>query len=501
MFRKILIANRGEVAIRILRACREMGIPSVAVYSEADRNALHVRLADQAFLLGPASPLESYLSIPRLMGVAHLSGADAIHPGYGFLSENPNLARTCQEEGIGFIGPTAEVLEKAGNKVEARRLMKEAGLPIIPGTLDGLAGEDEAFQVAGELGYPVLLKAAGGGGGKGMRIVHDASEMLPAIRTARNEAKMAFGDSTLYVEKLISRARHIEMQILADAQGNMVYLGERECSIQRRHQKLVEEAPSPVMGPEDRRTLGKTVLRGARAIGYVGAGTFEFLRDQEGHFYFLEVNPRLQVEHPVTEMVTGIDIVKEQIRLAAGEPLRFKQEDIQVKGWAIECRLYAEDPENIFMPSPGTIWAMVEPSGPGVRVESSAFVGLSIPTYYDPLLSKVVVWAETRVEAINRMRRALQEYYIMGVNTTAPFHRFVMEDAAFLSGDFDTGFIHREWGEKTHRRERMKGLAALAAALVASQKGLPSTGARLRPQAAQESAWKSHGRRAMLRGY
>ena len=499
MFRKILIANRGEVAIRVLRACRELGIPSVAVYSEADRSALHTRLADQAYLLGPASPLESYLSIPRLMEVARRSGAEAIHPGYGFLSENPALARACQEEGLVFIGPPAEVLEKAGNKVAARRLMKEAGLPIIPGTLDGVAGEEEAFEAAKELSYPVLLKAAAGGGGKGMRLVHDEGEMGAAMRTARNEAEMAFGDSTLYVEKLIPRARHIEVQLLADAHGNAVYLGERECTIQRRHQKLVEEAPSPALDPEGRRRLGEMALAGAGAMDYRSAGTFEFLRDQEGNTYFLEVNPRLQVEHPVTEMVTGIDIVKEQIRLAAGEALRFRQEDIQVKGWALECRVYAEDPENIFMPSPGTIWALEEPSGPGVRVESSAFVGLSIPTYYDPLLAKVVVWAETRLEAISRMRRALQEYYVMGVNTTIPFHRFVVDDPTFLSGDFDTGFIHREWGEKTHKRERVKALAALAAALVASQKGPPGA-ARSQSQKVQDSPWKLHGRRAQLRG-
>ena len=499
MFSKVLIANRGEVAIRVLRACREMGISSVAVYSEADRTALHVRLADQAFLLGPSSPLESYLSIPRLLEVARRSGAEALHPGYGFLSENPNLALACREEGIVFIGPPPQILEKAGNKIAARRLMKEAGLPIIPGTLDGLSGEEEALRVAGELGYPILLKAAAGGGGKGMRLVHDESEMRAAIRTARNEAEVAFGDSTLYLEKLVSHARHIEVQILADAQGNMVYLGERECTIQRRHQKLVEEAPSPALTPEDRRRLGETALRGARAMGYTGAGTFEFLRDQDGHFCFLEVNPRLQVEHPVTEMVTGIDIVKEQMRLAQGEPLRIRQEDIQVRGWALECRVYAEDPENIFMPSPGTIRALEEPSGPGVRVESSAFVGLSIPMYYDPLLSKVVVWAETRQEAISRMRRALQEYHVMGVNTTIPFHRFVVEDPGFVSGDFDTGFINREWSEKAHRREEMKSLAALAAALVAAQKG-PPTGRRPQPPGARDNAWKAYGRRAMLRG-
>ena len=449
MFRKILIANRGEIAVRVIRACREMGITSVAVFSEADRDALHVRLADEAYPIGPPAPRESYLSIPRIIEAAGRSKAEAIHPGYGFLSENPLFPETCAKAGIVLIGPGADAMRLMGYKVTARAAMIEAGVPVTPGT--EILPEDpvkarrrvEEAMVGGA--YPVLLKAAAGGGGKGMRAVASAAEFASSYTQARSEARSAFGDPSVYAERLVQRPRHIEIQVLADAQGHTVHLGERECTIQRRHQKLIEESPSPVVNAATRARLGELGVRAARAAGYVGAGTCEFLRDASGELYFMEMNARLQVEHPVTEMVTGRDLVKLQIRIAAEESLPFGQDDIVMHGWAIECRIFAEDPARGFMPSPGRIGTLRVPSGPGIRDDGGVYQGYRVPVEYDPMISKLVAWGEDRAEAIARMRRALDEYRIEGVRTTIPFHRRVFRDPDFISGDMDTAFI------ETHR--------------------------------------------------
>jgi acetyl-CoA carboxylase biotin carboxylase subunit len=461
MFRKILVANRGEIAVRVVRACREMGIAAVAVYSEADRDALHVRLADEAYPIGPPAPQESYLSIPRILEAARLSKAEAIHPGYGFLSENPLFPEACAKAKVVFIGPGAKAMRLMGNKVTARAAMVEAGVPVTPGTEILPEDPEEARRRVEEVmtagtaevpagrkkaagpasAYPVLLKAAAGGGGKGMRAVVAAAEFASAYTQARSEGQSAFGDPSIYAERLVRRPRHIEIQVLADAQGHTVHLGERECTIQRRHQKLIEEAPSPVVDAATRARLGELGVRAARAAGYVGAGTCEFLRDAGGAFYFMEMNARLQVEHPVTEMVTGLDLVKLQIRIAAGESLPFTQDDVAMRGWAIECRIFAEDPSRNFMPSPGRIGTLRVPSGPGIRDDGGVYQGYRVPVYYDPMISKLVAWGEDRAEAIARMRRALDEYRIEGVRTTIPFHRRVFRHPAFIAGDMDTSFI------------------------------------------------------------
>jgi acetyl-CoA carboxylase biotin carboxylase subunit len=441
---KILIANRGEIAVRIIRACRDAGIKSAAVYSECDRTAYHVRLADEVYYLGPSPARDSYLNQNRIIEVAGESGSDAIHPGYGFLAENARFARLCHEKGFNFIGPEWQTIALLGDKLEARRVALKAGLPVVPGT-DFDLNERRAINLeAKKIGYPVLIKAAAGGGGKGMRIVRAEEDLAEAAESAIREAASAFADGRVYLEKYLERPRHVEIQILADKHGNVVYLGERECSIQRRHQKVIEESPSPIMTEELRRRMGQAAVNITRESGYIGAGTVEFLVDQDLNFYFLEVNTRLQVEHPVTEMVTGIDLVREQFRIAAGRPLSFGQKSIQPRGHAIECRIYAEDARNNFMPSTGTISQYREPSGPGIRVDSGVVLGSEIPVYYDPIIAKLITWGADRAETIERTRRALMEYRVGGVRTTIGFACAVMRSERFSKGDYSTGFIDEE---------------------------------------------------------
>ncbi|MFN6965123.1 MAG: acetyl-CoA carboxylase biotin carboxylase subunit [Pyrinomonadaceae bacterium] len=474
MFKKILIANRGEIACRVIRACREMGIAAVAVYSDADRDALHVRMADEAYHIGPAPSAESYLRVEKIIAAAKQSGAEAIHPGYGFLSENAAFVRAVEEAGIKFIGPPAEAMEKMGGKISARIIAIEAGVPVVPGTTEPLGSFEEAKSVAAEVGYPVMLKAAAGGGGKGMRLVASEDELRSALDTARSEAASSFGDSSVYIEKAVVRPRHIEIQVFSDEHGNHVYLGERECSIQRRHQKVIEEAPSPIDSAELRAAMGECAVKIAQAVGYVGAGTVEFLvSDVDRSLYFLEMNTRLQVEHPVTELVTGIDLVREQIMVAAGKELSFRQEDVRLNGHAIECRIYAEDPENNFLPSPGRIARLRIPQGPGVRDDGGVYEGAEVSIFYDPMISKFAVHGRTRAEAVERMRRALAEYEIGGIKTTLPFFRLVMDDAEFVAGQIDTGFIPRflermRLGRPSGAAE-LADVAVLAAALATTR--------------------------------
>jgi acetyl-CoA carboxylase biotin carboxylase subunit len=443
VFRKILIANRGEIAVRVMRACREMNIRTVGVYSEVDRKSLHVRYADEAYLIGPAPSTESYLRIDRVLEAARRSGAEAIHPGYGFLAENPDFARACEEAGIVFIGPPVHAMELMGSKTSARHALIREGLPVVPGADRNLDDFDEIARIAGEIGYPVMLKAAAGGGGKGLRMVREESELQSAYRTARSEAQNAFNDSAVYLEKFIEHPRHVEIQILGDQHGNLIYLGERECSLQRRHQKVLEECPSPAVNEDLRRRMGETAVRIGKLAGYWNAGTVEFLLDQDGNFYFLEMNTRLQVEHPVTELVFGVDLVKAQIQIAAGGHLEWRQEDVQMCGVAIECRIYAEDPANNFFPSPGFIKRWQAPAGPGIRLDSGVYEGWRVPLEYDPLLSKLAAWARSRAEAIARLQRALGEYEIHGIHTTIPFFRRVLANPDFVAGRLDTGFIDR----------------------------------------------------------
>ena len=447
MFRKVLIANRGEIALRVIRACRELGIRTVAVYSEADRESLHVRFADEDVCIGPPQARESYLNIPRIIASAEVTGADAIHPGYGFLAENAEFSEICAASELTFIGPTPQQIRLMGDKAAARRTMKEVGVPIVPGT-DAIGDPDEALAQAREIGFPVLIKAAAGGGGKGMRVALDANEFERQYAMARNEAAAAFGDDTVYVEKYLARPRHIEFQILGDSHGRVVHLGERDCSIQRRHQKLIEEAPSPALTPELRQQMGDAAVKGAKAIDYVGAGTIEMLLNDDGSFYFMEMNTRIQVEHPVTEMCTGFDLVKEQIRAAAGLPLSLPDHPIHLRGHAIECRINAEDPARNFAPSPGTIATFHPPGGPGVRVDTHMYAGYRVPPYYDSLLMKLIVHAQNRDEAIARMRRALAETVIEGVHTTIPFLQAVMDHPAFVAGEVDTKFLERMMSER-----------------------------------------------------
>ncbi|MCK8825451.1 acetyl-CoA carboxylase biotin carboxylase subunit [Fuchsiella alkaliacetigena] len=445
MFDKILIANRGEIALRIIRACKELNIRTVAVYSEADKDALHVRYADEAYCIGPPSSNKSYLNIPSLIAVADMSGADAIHPGYGFLSENAYFAEVCETCGVKFIGPSAEAIEKMGDKSVARETMIEAEVPVVPGTEGGVGvGDDEeVLAVAKEISYPVMVKASFGGGGRGMRIAHNEDDLLDAIQTASSEAKAAFGNAEVYLEKYIEEPRHIEFQILADEHGTVVHLGERDCSIQRRHQKVIEEAPSPALDPKLREEMGIAAIKAAKAVDYYNAGTVEFLLDKDDNFYFIEMNTRIQVEHPVTEMITGIDLIKEQIRIAAGEELGYTQEDIEFDGAAIECRINAEDPTKQFRPSPGKLDKYLVPGGLGVRVDSCAYPGYLIPPHYDSMVAKLITWGNDREEAIQRMLRALDEYEIEGIETTIPFHKIVLNNAFFKRGDFYTNFIQR----------------------------------------------------------
>jgi acetyl-CoA carboxylase biotin carboxylase subunit len=501
MFRKILVANRGEIAMRVLRTCRELGIPTVAIYSEADRIARHVRYAVEAYPIGPSPSTESYLRIDKIIDVAKKAGADGIHAGYGFLAENVEFAAACEREGITFIGPTSKAIKLLGDKIAARKTMMRAGVPVVPGTEEGITDESQAKKLAKKTGYPVLIKAASGGGGKGMRVAKNEKELISLMKTARAEAKSAFGDPTIYIEKYLERPRHIEFQILADNYGNVVHLGERECSIQRRHQKMVEEAPSVIMTEELRDKMGEIAKKAVLASGYTNAGTVEFLVDKDMNFYFLEMNTRLQVEHPVTELVTGIDIVKEQLHLAAGEKLSLKQEKIKMFGAAIECRISAEDPAHNFMPSSGKIVELKEPGGPGVRVDSGIFEGFEIPLFYDPLISKLLVWASTRDEAIKRMRRALTEYKIRGIKTTIPFHEKVMENEFFISGNYDTGFVENVL-DTTLKKKPYIEVAAIAAAINAHNREKQSTiSVRQAPSRSRPgyNPWKMAGRWTAMR--
>lgn len=441
MIKKVLVANRGEIAVRIMRSCREMGIPTVAVYSDADRSAMHVRYADEAWHIGPAPSVESYLNIDKIIHVAKQSKADAIHPGYGFLSENATFSERCRQEGIEFIGPNADAIRQMGDKITARKTMIAAGVPVVPGTVDKITDFEEALKTIREIGLPVMIKASAGGGGKGMRLVKQESEIESSLRGARSEAAAAFGDDAVYIEKYIESPHHIEFQILADKHGNAVHLFERECSVQRRHQKVVEETPSPLLTPEVRAEMGAHAVAAAKACNYHGAGTIEFIADDNLNYYFLEMNTRLQVEHPITERVVGVDLVKEMINIAQGQVLPFKQEDLRQSGHAIECRIYAEDPDRNFMPSPGTIRHISEPLGLGVRHDGYVYEGYTIPIYYDPMISKLIVWDKNRADAIERMRRALHEYKITGVKTSIPFLARIMEAPAFRSGKYNTHFI------------------------------------------------------------
>jgi len=449
MFRKILIANRGEIAVRILRACRELGVRGVAVYSDADRASLHVRLANEAYGIGPAPSRQSYLVIEKIIGAARYAQCDAIHPGYGFLAENPALARACAEAGVTFIGPSPEAMEQLGSKTAARKIARAAGVATVPGTLDPIAKLEEALETARRIGFPVVLKAVAGGGGKGMRLVEREAELAAAWRDAASEAQNAFGDARLYLEKYLRRPRHVEIQVLGDAHGHIVHLGERECSVQRRYQKVIEEAPSPIMTGELRRAMGDAAVKLARAGGYTNAGTVEFLVDAERQFYFLEMNTRLQVEHPVTEMVTSLDLVKLQIRIAAGERLPLEQEEIAMRGHAIECRIYAEDPDNQFFPSPGTICQRRVPTGPGIRLDDGVYSGWTVPNEYDPMLGKLIAWGSDRAEALARLERALREYYASGIKTNVALFRRIL-----ATDDFRKGEVHTSWLDEFLRSAR-----------------------------------------------
>ena len=502
-FKKVLVANRGEIAVRITRTLREMGIAAVAVYSDADRGSLHVRLADFAFPIGAAPAAESYLRIDKIVSVAKKAGCDAIHPGYGFLSENPAFPEACERAGVVFIGPPATAMRAMGNKTAARDAMSAAGVPVVPGSRCETALEARAAAKA--IGYPVMLKAASGGGGKGMRLVAGDGDMASAWERARSEARKFFGDDSVYLEKAIASPRHVEIQVLGDQAGNLVHVFERDCSIQRRHQKVVEETPSPGASRELVARMGAIAVRGAKAVGYFSAGTFEFLLAEDGTFYFLEMNTRLQVEHPVTELVTGFDLVREMVRIAQGEDLGFAQDDLVARGAAIECRVYAEDPSKGFLPSPGIIENLVVPSGPGVRDDGGVYAGCVVSSYYDPLLSKLSVWAPTRERAVVRMRRALSEYVVTGIRTNLAFHEKLFAHPAFVAGRYDTGFIERYkdelLGHSTVRPEQRDALAAAIA--VAAARGEGATGiadATAAESRSRPSPWVAHHRAAMSRG-
>jgi acetyl-CoA carboxylase biotin carboxylase subunit len=500
-FEKVLVANRGEIAVRIIRACHEMGIRTVAVYSDADRVALHVRLAHEAYRIGPPPSTESYLNIDHIVETAKRCGAQAIHPGYGFLAENAAFARACADAGIVFIGPPPEAMEAVGDKVRARKLMTDAGVPVVPGTPPLGTDPDEVARQADDIGYPVLLKASAGGGGKGMRIVRDRDEIPSLLAQARGEAGSAFGDDTVFLEKYVERPRHIEVQILGDHHGNWVHLGERECSIQRRHQKLIEECPSPVVDEETRQHIGNLAITAANAAGYYSAGTVEFLRGDDGSFYFMEVNARLQVEHPVTEMVFGVDLVRAMIEIAAGGRLPFAQDRLRMSGHAIECRIIAEDPTRNFMPSPGTIRGFRPPAGPGIRHDGGVYPGYTIPVHYDPLMSKLISWGVDRREAIDRMRRALDEFRIDGVNTSVTFHRALMDNPAFIEGDMHTGFLEEHPDLLESKSDPWLDEIALVAASVAHFRRTEMASARALEgrQKAGGSAWRWSGRRGWNR--
>ncbi len=442
MIKKLLIANRGEIAVRIIRACKELGIETVAVYSEADKDALHVQMADEAFCIGPKTSKESYLNVTNIVSVAKLTGTDAIHPGYGFLAENADFAELCEELNVTFVGPSADAISKMGTKDIARDTMQLAGVPIVPGSKGIIKNTEEAVSLAGEIGYPVIIKATAGGGGKGIRVARTEEELIKGIEITQQEAATAFGNPGVYIEKYIEDFRHVEIQVLADNYGNTIHLGERDCSIQRRLQKLLEESPSPALDSEIREQMGEAAVKAAKAVGYTGAGTVEFIYDyREQRYYFMEMNTRIQVEHPVTEMVTGTDLIKEQIKVASGQELSLRQEDVEFNGWAIECRINAENPAKNFMPSPGKINMYLPPGGLGVRVDSAAYPGYSIPPYYDSMIAKVITYGTTRDEAVARMKRALSEFVIEGIETTIPFHLKLLEHETFVSGEFNTKFL------------------------------------------------------------
>ncbi|MGI8883642.1 MAG: acetyl-CoA carboxylase biotin carboxylase subunit [Pyrinomonadaceae bacterium] len=496
MFKKILIANRGEIACRVIRACREMKIKTVAVYSEADKDALHVRMADEAYFIGASPSSESYLRWEKIIETAKQSGAEAIHPGYGFLSENAEFVRRVNEENITFIGPSPEAMDAMGGKISARKIAIAANVPVVPGTTEPLQSIEEAREVAASFGYPVMLKASAGGGGKGMRLVENENDLKNALEAAQSEATASFGDDAVYVEKAIVRPRHIEIQIFSDKHGNHVHLGERECSIQRRHQKVIEECPSPINDTKLRRKMGECAVLVAKAVNYVGAGTVEFLvSDLDKSFYFLEMNTRLQVEHPVTELVTRIDLVREQINVAYGEKLSFTQEDVSWDGHAIECRVYAEDPENNFLPSPGRITRLRLPQGSGVRDDGGVYEGAEVSIYYDPMISKLCVYGRTRPEAIDRMRRALREYEVGGIKTTLPFFREIIEDEEFIEGKLDTGFIGRfnERKKAKELSETEKDMALIASALAYADKQKAVSAETAKPDV-KISTWAIAGR-------
>lgn len=498
MFKKILIANRGEIAVRIQRACRELGIETVAVFSEADRQAMHVRFADEAYLLGPAPARESYLRGEKIIDIARKCGADAIHPGYGFLAERADFSAACADAGLSFIGPKPSSIAAMGDKAVARATVAKAGVPVVPGTEgQGALGDDELLALAPDIGFPLLIKATSGGGGKGMREVKSLEEMTDLLHSARREAEASFGDGNVYLEKLIEGAHHIEFQILADHHGKVIHLGERECSIQRRHQKLIEEAPSPLLGQDEslRRRMGEVAVQAARSVDYANAGTIEFLVDRNRDFYFLEMNTRLQVEHPVTEMVTGLDIVTEQIRIANGWDLSHAQEDIRWNGAAIECRINTEDPYNNFIPSTGRITLTQLPTGPGVRVDTGVHIGFEVSSYYDPLVSKLIVWGETRPQAIVRLRRALEEYRIAGVRTNIPFHQTMMATYPFIAGDYDTRFVEEQFAmiDAAENRELYLDIAAMMATLVTHSQ--IEHRSQIYPLTGLKSIWKWSSRR------
>jgi len=496
--RKVLVANRGEIAVRVMRTCHEQGIATVAVFSEPDRTAPHVQLADEAYLLGPAPSSESYLKQDKILAVAQASGADAIHPGYGFLSENADFAEACAEAGVTFIGPSPEAIRAMGDKTAARTLMEKAGVPMAPGTPDAIADVEEAAAAAEDIGYPVLIKAAAGGGGKGMRIVREVGEIKRAVEMAQSEAQSAFGDGRVFVEKYIDQPRHIEIQILADMHGQTVHLFERECSIQRRHQKVVEEAPSPVVTPELRERMGQAAVEAAKACDYFGAGTVEFLVDSDRNFYFMEMNTRLQVEHPVTEWISGVDLVAEQLRVAEGRALTLTQEDLQIHGHAIECRIYAEDPASGFLPDPGPLHRHAPPAGPGVRVDAGVEEGGEVLIHYDPMISKLTTWGPTRQAAIRRMDRALAEYAIAGVRTTIPFCRFVMQHEGFRKGEMSTHFVDQEFTPEALRPTAEVLHRAVAVAAVLAHANQEQAAEHLSPVNGKEltklSYWKERRR-------
>jgi acetyl-CoA carboxylase biotin carboxylase subunit len=496
MFSKVLVANRGEIAVRIIRACRELGMQTVAVYSDADRAALHTRYADEAYYLGPSPARDSYLRGDLIIDIARRSGAGAIHPGYGFLAERSDFAEAVDRAGLVFIGPRASAIAAMGDKAVARATVTAAGVPVVPGT-EGEGGlrDEEIIAVAPSVGFPLLIKATAGGGGKGMREVVSPADLPGLLQAARREAEAAFGDGNVYLEKLVTDARHIEFQILADAQGTVLHLGERECSLQRRHQKLLEESPSPFMDDDLRRRMGEVAIAAARSVDYLNAGTIEFLVDSNRNFYFLEMNTRLQVEHPVTEMVTGLDIVKEQIRIARGRKLRFAQEDVRQTGWAIECRVNAEDPYSGFLPSTGVLTHIFQPSGPGVRVDTGVYPGFEVSPYYDSMISKLVCWGETRGEAVLRMRRALEEYRILGVKTNIPFHQQIMDSHRFMAGQFDTRFVEERFslGLPEEDQESLTEIAVIMATLVAHRQSQQASQI-VRRGARDTSNWKYAGR-------